>query len=1053
MKGTKKTMPALLALIIGLLIFGGCENLSLETKQVPTAGKGLVQVSLGSPGTRTLLPGAKGLYYRLVFTALDKTTVNVYININAATAEVELTEGIWDLEVKGYATSSSTPVLITGTKTGIQVIPGETLSVEVELGVPTVMGTAHGTLDYTISFPANVSTGTIAISAINGGAPLVINLLTQGIITESDGIKISSGNTSVLSGYYWIAVELTGPAGKVGQSEIAHIYQQLTTRAEYTFTEDDFSRLPEVKSIAVSPQTVSVGKGEDQQFGAVVTVTGDAVQTVTWGIVGSSVSGTTINGDGLLTIDAGETATTLTVKAISTHDTSKFATAEITVIVNAKVPEISGQPTGADYSVGAAATALSVTASVTDSGTLSYQWYSNATNSMIGGTPVGTDSASYIPSSTATAGTLYYYVIVTNTNNSVNGNTSVAAASNIAAVTVYAGCYVLEEDGIPGSIYEANTFTDILDWFGTPGNTTVNTGYTITLNADATIAPFTLNAANLVQGGVTITLRGEGRLREINLITTGSLFTIESGYTLALDNNITLKGRTDNTVSLVRVNNYGNLHMKHGARITGNTATATPSGAYSNSIIHGGGVYVADYGTFTMDGGEISDNAAVTTDNGGHSSLVSLGGGVYVANHGTFTMISGKISGNTASSNPEDTSDSHSTGGGIFVAVNGTFVMESGEISSNTASCSASFSSSTNDSYGGGVYADGAFTMKNGKIVGNTAATPSSNSYGGGVYVCLGTFTMKNGEIFDNTANSGGGAYVYTDGTFFMEDGKIVGNSNGVETSGTFTMKNGEISGNRFTGVYVDDHGTFTMKSGEISGNTHGVSVHYGAFAMEDGRISGNTHGGVYVSYGIFTMGDGEIFGNTADLGDSYGGGGGVNVTHGTFTMKNGEIFGNTVIITVPYYSGGGGGVCVYYGTFNMEGGKISGNTVNLLDTIGGGGGVYVFRSTFAMKGGEISGNTVTGVYSRGGGVYVDWEQTSFTKTGGIIYGYTANTASPDYSKNNMTKALDGAIRSSQGHAVISYYALNSTRRRETTVTPAQNLDSTLSGSAGGWIE
>ncbi|WP_212758681.1 hypothetical protein, partial [Paenibacillus sinopodophylli] len=64
---------------------------------------------------------------------------------------------------------------------------------------------------------------------------------------------------------------------------------------------------------------------------------------------------------------------------------------------------------------------LSVAASVSDGGVLSYQWYSNGSNSTSGGTLVsGAISASY-NAPTATAGTRYYYVVVTNTNASVNG--------------------------------------------------------------------------------------------------------------------------------------------------------------------------------------------------------------------------------------------------------------------------------------------------------------------------------------------------------------------------------------------------------------------------------------------------------------------------------------------------------------------------------------------------------------------------------------------------------------------------------------------------------
>ena len=84
------------------------------------------------------------------------------------------------------------------------------------------------------------------------------------------------------------------------------------------------------------------------------------------------------------------------------------------------------------YTVGQTASPLTVAASVTDGGTVTYQWYSNTMNSTAGGTPVGTGDT-YVPS-TAAAGTTYYYVIATNTL----GESSATAASSIAAVTVTA---------------------------------------------------------------------------------------------------------------------------------------------------------------------------------------------------------------------------------------------------------------------------------------------------------------------------------------------------------------------------------------------------------------------------------------------------------------------------------------------------------------------------------------------------------------------------------------------------------------------------------------
>jgi hypothetical protein len=101
----------------------------------------------------------------------------------------------------------------------------------------------------------------------------------------------------------------------------------------------------------------------------------------------------------------------------------------IVEIANAAIPNIVVQPQN-NYNI------LSVTATVTDGGTLSYQWYSNTTNNNTSGTIISNAiNSTYIPP-TSTVGTLYYYVIVTNTNTSVNGTQTASIPSSTATITV-----------------------------------------------------------------------------------------------------------------------------------------------------------------------------------------------------------------------------------------------------------------------------------------------------------------------------------------------------------------------------------------------------------------------------------------------------------------------------------------------------------------------------------------------------------------------------------------------------------------------------------------
>jgi hypothetical protein len=366
------------------------------------------------------------------------------------------------------------------------------------------------------------------------------------------------------------------------------------------------------------------------------------------------------------------------------------------------------------------------------------------------------------------------------------------------------------------------SLTEALAWLD--ANAVEGGAYSIIIKADESIARKTLSYGGKT---VSVTLEGDASERTILLSENGSLFTVESGVTLTLGNNVTLRGWAGNTASLVRVNNGGTLAMNTGSKISGNTSFGS-----------GGGVLVYD-GTFTMNGGEISGNAA------SGSSRV-YGGGVCIAS-GTFTMSGGKISGNAASANAD--TDSVSYGGGVYIADSPylagsgfAFTMNGGEISGNTVS--ASYITS-----GGGVYIStygGTFTMNGGKISGNTVSPAFFSAIGGGVCVDGSGFTMKDGEISGNTSGGNGG---------------------GVYISASFTMSGGEISGNTSVwdggGVYVLYSGDFTMSGGEISGNTAG-SVGGGVYVDAAGGFIKQTGAVIYGSDASSTLK------NTATSDDSY---------------------------------------------------------------------------------------------------------------------------------------------------------------------------------------
>jgi uncharacterized repeat protein (TIGR02543 family) len=199
---------------------------------------------------------------------------------------------------------------------------------------------------------------------------------------------------------------------------------------------------------------------------------------------------------------------------------------------------------------------------------------------------------------------------------------------------------------------------------------------------------------------VTVNLRsaGAGDIKTVQIMSTGTLLTVNTNITLVLQD-ITLKGRPGNDTVLVKVGLGGTMIMNQNAKIADNSSSAN---AYTTK---GAGLCI-DGGNVIMNDGEISGNIA---DWG-------YGGGVYVTNIGTMVMNGGKITGNTGY-----------YGGGIMIREQAKVTMHGGEISNNIA----------RNNEGGGIYIwtnDGSFAKisisadgKSGVIYGSSAGTGLAN--------------------------------------------------------------------------------------------------------------------------------------------------------------------------------------------------------------------------------------------------------------------------------------------------------------------------------------
>ncbi len=426
---------------------------------------------------------------------------------------------------------------------------------------------------------------------------------------------------------------------------------------------------------------------------------------------------------------------------------------------------------------------------------------------------------------------------------------------------------------------------------------------------------------------------------------------------------------------------------------TGLTMGSTMEGSIAltnNTATNSGGAVCINNGFFNM----ASDKVTII----GNSA--ESGGGVAV-HHGDFTMTAGSIG-------REGSANTATNGGGVYVS-GGTIRMESGIVQYNEAHDGGDADEEKGN--GGGVYVTGGDV----NVTGNAAITHNSaDKRGGGVYLARNDESKfrlegENAIISFNTANRGGGAFLYIDPT--LNHGTIRGNEARLNGGGLYVneclvtlnaSKDVIITENTAQnggGIFINKlhpesgdeaglamsstmEGSVTLTANTAAGAGGGVCVNNGFFHMESDKvaITGNhasTGGGVALHQGQFTMTAGSIGqeggGNTANHG------GGVYVNHGRIQMEGGVVQYNEAT--------DGGGAYVTGGAGENGGWLIVKNGSFLNNTATGNGGGGFAAGDFHMLNGLVKGNNA----KNGGGIYID--EGNATIVNGLI---SYNRASAD---------------------------------------------------------
>ena len=210
--------------------------------------------------------------------------------------------------------------------------------------------------DYVLSVTVNPEK-----QMVRKGTGFTFNADVDGSITEviwSVSGNNSSGTTiNPSTGYIYVASGETA--------------EQLTVRATSTFLDSKYGEAtvyvvdytPVINGVAISPKTSSVRCDGYLYFN--VTVDGTDFNDVVWTLYGNENEATYIN-DGCLYVSAYETASTLTVRATSARNSSKYDEASVTVLQLEKIHSLDLRYDEASVTLSTALTGEQVTSMLID---------------------------------------------------------------------------------------------------------------------------------------------------------------------------------------------------------------------------------------------------------------------------------------------------------------------------------------------------------------------------------------------------------------------------------------------------------------------------------------------------------------------------------------------------------------------------------------------------------------------------------------------------------------------------------------------------------------
>ena len=389
--------------------------------------------------------------------------------------------------------------------------PGKGNSIVDNLGVVTFTSAANyfgsAGVNYIVEADAgvssNIATITVTVNPVND-VPSFTKGSDQSVCAGSGLQTVTSWATALRSGPPNESLQILSFTASNDNNSIFSVQPSVNYLGELTFTPHATKSGMATVSIQIQDDGGTDNGGIDisdvQTFTITVNPNADIVQTsgastnlqnicintqlidvtylITGGATGASITAGTlpsgVNGSyssGTFTISGTPTsAGTFNYTVVTSGTCTQVSVAG--VIIVSELPTISSQPSTSTQSIclNDTPTTLSVTANAVSGAISTYEWYSNVSALNTGGTLVATNTTSATPNTyapvTTSVGTLYYYVVVSNSKGcSVKSNVSGGITVNALPSPPTAENATATYDGLSHSANATVAINEIVDWY------------------------------------------------------------------------------------------------------------------------------------------------------------------------------------------------------------------------------------------------------------------------------------------------------------------------------------------------------------------------------------------------------------------------------------------------------------------------------------------------------------------------------------------------------------------------------------------------------------